>query len=64
MSSSERQASALRVTREQLTEAVAAPRCHKCGCLQQTVETLASTGVGQHKMAAVFKEARAVFQAK
>jgi hypothetical protein len=26
--------------REQLTEAVATPKCHKCRCLQQTVETL------------------------
>jgi tetrahydromethanopterin S-methyltransferase subunit A len=64
MSSSERQASALRVIREQLTEAMAAPKCHPCGCLQQTVEALASTGVGQHTMAAVLEQARAVFQPK
>jgi tetrahydromethanopterin S-methyltransferase subunit A len=61
---SERQASALRAICEQLTEAVAAPKCHTCGCLQQTVEALASTGVGQDEMGATLHEARAVFQPK
>jgi tetrahydromethanopterin S-methyltransferase subunit A len=62
MSSSERQASALRVIHEQLTKAVAAPKCHTCGCLQQTVEALASTGVGQDEIGKMLHEARAVFQ--
>jgi tetrahydromethanopterin S-methyltransferase subunit A len=62
MSSSEGQASALRLIRAQLTEAMAAPKCHKCGCLQQTVEALASTGVGQDEIGTMLHEARAVFQ--
>jgi tetrahydromethanopterin S-methyltransferase subunit A len=59
---SERQASALRLIREHLTAAVAAPKCHPCGCLQQTVEALASTRVGQDETGALLDEARAIFQ--
>ena len=41
------QSSALRVISEQLREAVDASKCHRCGCLQQTVEALAQTEAGK-----------------
>jgi tetrahydromethanopterin S-methyltransferase subunit A len=60
----EQQAEALRVIYAQLRAAVTAPKCHTCGCLQQTVEALAGTDVGQQQMATLLDEARAVFQPK
>jgi tetrahydromethanopterin S-methyltransferase subunit A len=60
----ERHASALRVIREQLTEAVEALKCHQCGCFQQTVDALATTPAGQADLAPLLHEARAVFQPK
>lgn len=51
----------LRVIQEQLGEAVRAPKCHRCGCLQNTVETLASTELGQRELAPVLQEAKSVF---
>lgn len=60
----ERHASALRVIREQLTEAVEAPKCHQCGCFQQTVDALATTPMGQADLAPLLYEARTVFQPK
>ena len=57
-------ASALDVVKEQLKDAIAAPKCHKCGCLQQTVEALAGTTVGDGELAGILAEARSVFVPK
>ncbi len=35
--------SSLRLIQEQIGEAVRAPKCHRCGCPQKTVEALANT---------------------
>lgn len=53
-------ASALRVINEQLEEAIAAPKCHQCGCLQQTVGALAATKAGQEELAPVLARAYSV----
>jgi tetrahydromethanopterin S-methyltransferase subunit A len=55
---------ALRIIREQLTEAVSARKCHSCGCLHQTVDALAGTAVGRETLASTLAEARQMFQAK
>lgn len=57
-------ASALHVINEQLKEAIAAPKCHKCGCLQQTVEALAETHVGKWELSPMLAQARGVFVPK
>jgi tetrahydromethanopterin S-methyltransferase subunit A len=54
--------SAFQIIREQLTAALAAPKCYRCGCFQQTVAAL--TPVGQEDLAPLFHAARAVFQPK
>lgn len=54
----------LTVIREQLGEAVAARKCHTCGCLHSTVEALAGTEPGQHELAEPLAAARAVFAPK
>ena len=53
--------SALHVINEQLQEAIDAPKCHRCGCLQQTVEALAQTEAGKGELAAMLTQARSVF---
>ena len=53
--------SPLHVIQEQLREAIRAPKCHRCGCLQKTVEALASTEAGQNQISAVLEEAKSVF---
>jgi len=53
--------SAFHIITEQLTEAIAAPKCHKCGCLQQTVEALAQTEAGRGELAPILTQARSVF---
>lgn len=55
---------ALRLITEQIEEAIAAPKCHKCGCLQQTVEALSATDAGKHELAATLEKARQVFVPK
>jgi len=55
---------ALRVITEQMSEAVAASKCHTCGCLHKTVEALSSTEIGQTELAAALQEARSVFKPK
>jgi tetrahydromethanopterin S-methyltransferase subunit A len=55
---------ALHSIREQLTAAVAARKCHPCGCLHQTVDVLAGTAIGRETLASILAEARQVFQAK
>ena len=52
---------ALRVVREQLAEAVAARKCHGCGCLHKTVEALEGTEAGRGELARALAEARGVF---
>ncbi|WP_437723539.1 DUF4346 domain-containing protein [Sorangium sp. So ce861] len=51
---------ALRIVREQLDEAVAAKKCHGCGCLQQTVAALGQTEAAP-ALAPSLDAARAVF---
>ena len=51
----------LAVIREQLAEAVAARKCHTCGCLRSTVEALSGTEPGQRELAESLAAARAVF---
>jgi len=60
----ERQASALCIIQEQLRKAVDAPKCHRCGCLQKTVEVLSSTEVGQTQLGKALAVASGVFQPK
>ncbi len=55
---------ALEVVTQQLAEAVAAAKCHKCGCLQQTVEALSTTDAGKGSLADQLSKAKAVFQPK
>ena len=65
MTSTDTEESALRVILEQLDEAIAAVKCHQCGCLQQTVEALSTTpAAGQRELADKLVEARAVFRPK
>ena len=56
--------SALSAAAAQLEEAIAAPKCHACGCFQQTVEALAETEDGQRELGAVLAKARGTFVAK
>lgn len=58
------QAAALRVITEQMSEAIAASKCHGCGCLHKTVEALSSTESGKTELATVLGEARSVFAPK
>lgn len=53
---------ALRIVTEQLSEAVAAPKCHTCACLHTTVEALAGTEAGQGALASSLQRARSVFK--
>lgn len=55
---------AFHVITGQLQEAIAAPKCHKCGCLQQTVAALAETGPGRAELAPALAQARSVFVPK
>lgn len=55
---------ALRMITEQIEEAVSAPKCHKCGCLQQTVEALGDTELGRDELAPLLTKARGVFAPK
>ena len=55
---------AFHIIEEQLEAAIAAPKCHRCGCLQQTVEALSATGEGQIALAETLDRARQVFVPK
>lgn len=46
---------------EHIAQAIAAPKCHKCGCLHATVEALSRTEAGKGPLAPVLAEARSVF---
>jgi tetrahydromethanopterin S-methyltransferase subunit A len=54
----------LSVVRDQLAEAMAAPKCHKCGCFHSTVEALSGTEAGRGSLAAVLAKARDTFVLK
>ena len=56
--------STLTVVEEQIAQAIAHPKCHKCGCLQTTVEALAATEVGRGPLARVLAQARSRFAPK
>ena len=56
--------SAFKIVSNQLAEAIAAPKCHKCGCLQKTVEALAGTELGTNELAPILSDARSVFVSK
>lgn len=64
MDRAELTASALHVITQQLEEAISAPKCHKCGCLQQTVAALEDTEAGKRPLAPTLARARAVFAPK
>ena len=53
--------SPLRVIREQMGEAIRAPKCHRCGCLQKTVASLSETEAGRNELAPVLEQAKSVF---
>ena len=53
-----------RIIAEQIEEAISAPKCHKCGCLHQTVEALADTEIGQGELAPLMARVRSVFAPK
>lgn len=57
-------ATSLQLVIQQLQEAIAAPKCHQCGCLQQTVQALAETEAGQSELADILAQARNVFVPK
>ncbi|MCK6544466.1 DUF4346 domain-containing protein [Myxococcota bacterium] len=54
----------LAVVREQLAEAIAARKCHGCGCLHSTVEALFGTEPGRRELVESLSAARAVFAPK
>ncbi len=53
--------SALKVIQEQIAEAIRAPKCHRCGCLQKTVEALSHTKLGRNELAPCLDEAKSTF---
>ena len=55
---------ALDTVRSQLAEAVAARKCHTCGCLHKTVEALEQTAPGRQVLGADLERARGVFAPK
>jgi len=64
MSATRERESAFKIVNDQLAEAVAAPKCHKCGCLHKTVEALSGTEAGRNELAPILAEARSVFVRK
>ena len=52
---------ALQIVREQLAQATAAGKCHRCGCLQDTVKALSDTVAGRGALAPILAAARATF---
>lgn len=55
---------AVQVVSEQLVEAIEAPKCHKCGCLQQTVQALSQTEAGKGQLAPLLTQAQSLFVPK
>lgn len=56
--------SAASIISEQLREAIGASKCHRCGCLQQTVKALEDTDLGKRELASLLAQARSVFEPK
>ena len=55
---------ALSIVRKQLGDAVAAKKCHSCGCFRSTVEALAATDEGQQALSDLIATARIEYQPK
>ena len=55
---------AFHIIQEQMDSAIAAPKCHRCGCLQQTVEALSATAEGRNELGETLNRARQVFVPK
>jgi len=64
MSATSEKESAFTIISNQLAEAVAAPKCHKCGCLHKTVEALSTTEAGKNELAPILAEAHSAFVPK
>jgi tetrahydromethanopterin S-methyltransferase subunit A len=64
MNATSEKESAFKIVSNQLTEAIAAPKCHKCGCLHKTVEALSGTEAGKNELAPSLAKARSVFVPK
>lgn len=64
MNATSEKESTFRIVSNQLAEAVAAPKCHKCGCLHKTVEALSGTDAGKNELAPILAEARSIFVPK
>jgi tetrahydromethanopterin S-methyltransferase subunit A len=60
----ESRARALAIIQEQFSSAVAASKCHRCGCLHNAVEALEGTEAGRDELAPVLSAIRRVFQPK
>src|SRR5208282_911738 len=61
----EQEIAAVRIIAEELDKAIAAAKCHQCGCLQQTVEALSTTPAGRGAaFAGKLAQARAMFKPK
>ncbi len=56
--------SVLEIVRSCLAEAVAAPKCHTCGCLHKTVAALDATESGRRFLRLELARAREVFAPK
>jgi tetrahydromethanopterin S-methyltransferase subunit A len=64
MSATSEREAAFKIVSNQLAEAVAAPKCHKCGCLHKTVEALSRTDTGKNELSPILAEARSVIVPK
>ena len=64
MNATSEKESAFKIVSNQLEEAIAAPKCHKCGCLHKTVEALSGTAAGKNELAQILAEASSVFVPK
>lgn len=64
MNATSEKESAFKIVGNQLTEAIAAPKCHKCGCLHKTVEALSGTEAGKNDLASILAKARSVLVPK
>lgn len=56
--------SAILVVEDQIGQAIAHPKCHKCGCLHTTVEALQNTSAGQNDLAPILAQATGMFVPK
>lgn len=61
---SERQERLLAVIGNQFAQAIAATKCHGCGCLQETVQALSDAEPGRGELKAILAEVRRAFVPK